>query len=63
MLAIKRESQEELKLNFDALPNLPPPQALLVRLAVLVNVPYRQKDLGTSVLDAMGELASVIHPG
>jgi len=60
----KREAGDaDYLINFDAQPNIPPPQALLARLMVLAAEPHRRGDSGLVIVKAIGALGPLIHEG
>ncbi len=62
ILTHKAENKEEVIINFELMPNLPKPQAVLARLMVLANVPFRKRGWGGAILDAMLTLGPLLHP-
>ena len=43
--------------------NVPKPQAIVVRLFVMLNTPFRRNNLGTNILEALRAIGPVLHPG
>lgn len=60
----KREEQaQDYFINFEAQVNMPPPQALMLRLITLAAEPFRRgPDSGIIVCRAMSALGPIIHP-
>eukprot|EP01105_Mastigella_eilhardi_P020591 TRINITY_DN4914_c0_g1_i1.p1 TRINITY_DN4914_c0_g1~~TRINITY_DN4914_c0_g1_i1.p1 ORF type:complete len:1654 (-),score=536.16 TRINITY_DN4914_c0_g1_i1:72-5033(-) len=63
LAAKKRASQaDDYFLDFDKHINIPKPQALMAKMLVTLNLPFKRPGLGVNIMEAMRSLGPVLHP-